>query len=124
MRDVIRRFKKMNSDWIDFPNKAAIQLNDTHPAIAAIEFLRILIDEEKLVWADAWKITQDTFAYTNHTLLPEALEKWTVDLFTNLLPRHMELIYFINHIFMENVEKKYPGDYERKKSMSIIEEGD
>lgn len=123
IRDVIRRFKKMNSDWKDFPNKAAIQLNDTHPAIAAIEFLRILIDEEKLAWTDAWKIMHDTFSYTNHTVLPEALEKWKVDLITHLLPRHMEIIYLINHLFMESVSKKYPGDYDRMKQLSLIEEG-
>ena len=124
IRDVIRRFKKMNSDWKDFPNKAAIQLNDTHPAIAAVEFLRVLIDEEKLKWDNAWKIMHDTFSYTNHTVLPEALEKWSVGLFTHLLPRHMELIYLINHIFMENVAKKYPGDFDRMSKLSIIEEGD
>lgn len=124
IRDVIRRFKKMNSDWNDFPNKAAIQLNDTHPAIAAIEFLRILIDEEKLSWAQAWKIMHDTFSYTNHTVLPEALETWSVGLIGHLLPRHLELIYLINHIFMEQVAKKYPGDYDRMRDMSLIQEGD
>jgi glycogen phosphorylase len=124
IRDIIRRFKKINKDWKDFPNKAAIQLNDTHPAIAAIEFLRILIDEEKLPWEQSWKIMHDAFSYTNHTVLPEALESWSVGLLGHLLPRHLELIYMINHIFMEEVAKKYPGDYERMKLMSLIQEGD
>lgn len=123
IRDVIRRFKKMNSDWKDFPNKAALQLNDTHPAIAIVEFLRVLIDEEKLPWSEAWKIMHDTFSYTNHTVLPEALEKWSVGLITHLLPRHMEIIYLINHIFMENVAAKYPGDFDRMSQLSLIEEG-
>jgi len=124
IRDVIRRFKKSNKDWKDFPNKAALQLNDTHPAIAAIEFLRILIDEERLSWDQAWKIMHDSFSYTNHTVLPEALETWSVGLLGHLLPRHLELIYVINHIFMEKVAEKYPGDYERMSAMSVIEEGD
>lgn len=124
IRDVIRRFKKANKDWKDFPNKAAIQLNDTHPAIAAIEFLRILVDEEKLTWNESWKIMHDTFSYTNHTVLPEALETWSVGLLGHLLPRHLELIYLINHLFMEDIAKKYPGDFERMRDMSIIQEGD
>jgi len=124
IRDVIRRFKKINSDWRDFPKKAALQLNDTHPAIAAVEFLRILIDEEKLAWGEAWKIMHSSFSYTNHTVLPEALETWSVDLFGNLLPRHLELIYLINHIFMEEISQKHPGDFEMMSEMSIIEEGD
>ncbi|CAI2380450.1 unnamed protein product [Moneuplotes crassus] len=124
VRDVIRRFKKNNSDWKDFPNKAALQLNDTHPAIAAVEFLRILIDEEKLDWGEAWKILHSSFSYTNHTVLPEALETWSVGLINHLLPRHMELIYLINHFFMDEVAKKYPGDYQRMQEMSLIAEGD
>jgi len=124
VRDVIRRFKKNNSDWKDFPKKAALQLNDTHPAIAAVEFLRILIDEEKLDWGEAWKILHSSFSYTNHTVLPEALETWSVGLISHLLPRHMELIFLINHYFMEDIAKKYPGDYQRMEEMSIIAEGD
>ena len=124
VRDVIRRFKKKNTNWDDFPTKASLQLNDTHPAIAAIEFLRILIDEEKLEWARSWKIMHDAFSYTNHTVLPEALEKWSVGLLGHLLPRHLELIYLINYIFMEQVAKKYPGDYEKMSDMSVVEEGD
>lgn len=124
IRDIIRRFKKTNKDWKDFPNKAAIQLNDTHPAIAAIEFLRILIDEERLPWGEAWKIMHDAFSYTNHTVLPEALETWSVGLLGHLLPRHLELIYLINHLFMEEIAKKFPGDFEKMRDMSLIQEGD
>ena len=124
IKDVIRRFKKTNDNWDDFPKKASIQMNDTHPAIAAIEFLRVMIDEEKLPWAQAWKITHGVFSYTNHTVLPEALETWSVGLLGHLLPRHLELIYFINHIFMEQVAKKYPGDFDRMRDMSLIQEGD
>jgi len=123
VRDVIRRFKKINAEWEDFPKKAALQLNDTHPAIAAIEFLRIMIDEEKLPYELAWKIMHEAFAYTNHTVLPEALEKWSVGLMTHLLPRHMELIYLINHLFMEQISKKFPGDFNKMSEMSLIEEG-
>lgn len=124
VRDVIRRFKKNNPDWNDFPKKAALQLNDTHPAIAAVEFLRILIDEEKLPWNEAWKIMHDSFSYTNHTVLPEALETWSVGLLGYLLPRHLELIYLINHLFMEDVAKKHPGDFAKMSELSIIQEGD
>jgi glycogen phosphorylase len=124
VRDVIRRFKKNNPDWNDFPKKAALQLNDTHPAIAAVEFLRILIDEEKLGWNEAWKIMHDSFSYTNHTVLPEALETWSVGLFGYLLPRHLELIYLINHIFMEDIARKHPGDFGKMSELSIIQEGD
>ena len=84
-----------------FSNKNRIQLNDTHPAIGTVELLRILIDEEKLSFEQAWKVVYETFSYTNHTVLPEALEKWSVDLITKLLPRHMELIYHVNHIYLE-----------------------
>ena len=99
-------------------------MNDTHPAIASIELIRILIDEEKLEWTQAWNITQKTFAYTNHTVLPEALEKWNVDLIGKLLPRHLELIYLVNYYFLQEVNKKYPNDGERASRMSCIEEGD
>lgn len=124
IRDVVRRFKKINSDWDDFPKKAAIQMNDTHPAIAAVEFLRIMIDEERLPWAQAWNIMHGAFSYTNHTVLPEALEKWSVGLLGHLLPRHLEIIYLINHLFMEQIAEKFPGDFEKMTAMSLIEEGD
>lgn len=93
-----------------FPEKNKIQLNDTHPAIGVIEMLRILIDEEKLTFEAAWEVVYRTFSYTNHTVLPEALEKWSVDLIGNLLPRHLELIYLVNHIYLQQLRKKYPGD--------------
>ena len=99
-------------------------MNDTHPSISAIEFLRILIDEEKLPWDKAWNIMYHTFAYTNHTVLPEALEKWSVGLMENLLPRHLDLIYLINHLFLEKVKQRFPGDDARVGRMSLIEESD
>ena len=123
VKDILRRFKRANKDWSLLPKKVAIQLNDTHPTIAIPELMRILIDEENLDWATAWGICQETFAYTNHTLLPEALEKWSVALFEKVLPRHLEIIYEINSQFLTNiVEKKWPGDDEKKQKLSIIEE--
>jgi starch phosphorylase len=126
MQDVIRRFlKKEGRQWEELPDKVAFQLNDTHPAISIPELLRILIDEHKLDWHLAWKLTTRVFAYTNHTVLPEALERWTVDLLGRLLPRHLEIIYFINHIFMEKVAEKYVHDsrkYDLMREMSLIEE--
>ena len=124
IRDIIRRYKKSHTTWTQFHEKNQIQLNDTHPAIASIELLRILIDEEKLPWDQAWSIMYKTFAYTNHTVLPEALEKWSVKLIGTLLPRHLDLIYLINFFFLEKVKQKYPGDNARVQRMSIIEEGD
>jgi starch phosphorylase len=124
IRDIIRRFKKQHTDWNEFPEKNQIQLNDTHPAIASIELLRILIDEEKLSWDQAWNVVYKTFAYTNHTVLPEALEKWGIALLGKMLPRHMDLIYLINHFFIEKIKKRYPGDDARIGRMSLIEEGD
>ena len=106
-----------------FAEKNQIQLNDTHPAISTVELLRILLDEEKLSFEQAWDVVYNTFSYTNHTVLPEALEKWSVDLITNLLPRHMELIYHINHIYIEKLKQRYPGDGEKISRMSLIEEG-
>ncbi|WP_022942921.1 glycogen/starch/alpha-glucan phosphorylase [Psychromonas hadalis] len=122
VKDIIRRFKRANEDWSLFPEKVAIQLNDTHPTIAIPELMRILVDEERLSWDAAWEICQKTFAYTNHTLLPEALEKWSVGLFEKVLPRHLEIIYEINHQFMKLVEEKWPGDNSKKEKLSIIEE--
>ncbi len=101
----------------------AVQLNDTHPAIAIPELMRMLLDLEGLSWEKAWAICVKTFAYTNHTLMPEALEKWTVDLLGTVLPRHLEIIYEINRRFLEEVGQKYPGDVNRLRNMSIIEEG-
>lgn len=122
--DIIRRFKMDNPDLRIFPDKVAIQLNDTHPSLAIVELMRILIDEENLDWDTAWDITVRTFAYTNHTVMPEALECWRVSLFEKLLPRHLQLIYEINMRFLRDVATKFPGDTERVKRMSIIEEGE
>ena len=123
LRDIIRRFQLRNSDWSTFPDKVAIQLNDTHPVIAIPELMRILLDEAGLGWEQSWWITQRTFAYTCHTLLPEALEKWPVDLFGRLLPRHLEIIYEINQRFLAQVRARFPNDDGRIARMSLIEEG-
>jgi starch phosphorylase len=122
LRDIIRRFHLRNESWDSFPDKVAIQLNDTHPVIAIPELMRILLDEEGLKWERAWSIAQRTFGYTCHTLLPEALERWPVDLFGHVLPRHLEIIYEINSHFLELVRAAYPGDAGRVARMSIIEE--
>jgi starch phosphorylase len=123
LRDLIRRhFRSPGNGWANFSDKVAVQLNDTHPAIAVVELMRILTDEEHLVWDDAWAIVSKTFAYTNHTLLPEALEKWGVGLFERVLPRHLQLIYDINTHLMVAVEAKWPGDNDKKRICSLIEE--
>jgi starch phosphorylase len=124
MSDILRRFHSENPDLNDLPKKVAIQLNDTHPTLAIVELMRLLIDEYEFDWQKAWDITTRIFAYTNHTLMPEALECWGVDLFDKLLPRHMQIIYEINAQFLRSVALRYPGDNERLKRMSIIEEGD
>ncbi|MCI0615383.1 glycogen/starch/alpha-glucan phosphorylase, partial [bacterium] len=123
LQDVIRRYKKTHPDFSQFPEKVAIQLNDTHPAIAIPELMRILIDLNGLSWDDAWRVTTATFGYTNHTILPEALEKWPVSMIETLLPRHMQIIYEINQRFLSDITKKYPGDSDRLRRMSLIEEG-
>ncbi len=123
IQDIIRRYKKGHDTFDLFPEKTAIQLNDTHPAIAIPELMRILIDGEGIEWERAWDITQRTFAYTNHTVLPEALEKWPVSLVEHLLPRHIQIIYEINRRFLESIRKSFPGDEARVARMSIIEEG-
>ncbi|MBN1403004.1 MAG: glycogen/starch/alpha-glucan phosphorylase [Opitutales bacterium] len=121
--DIIRRFEKNNSDFEKFPEKVAVQLNDTHPAIAVPELMRLLVDEKHLPWEKAWDITRKTLAYTNHTLLPEALEKWSVPLFEKVLPRHLQMIYDINRSFLtQEVELRWPGDDAKKRELSIIEE--
>lgn len=122
LQDIIRRYRKYNSDFKNFSNKVAIQLNDTHPAIAIPELMRLLVDEYELDWAEAWDITVKTFGYTNHTLMPEALEKWPIWMMERLLPRHMQIIYQINYEFLSNVSMKYLGDIDRLRRMSIIEE--
>ncbi|MGZ3379856.1 MAG: glycogen/starch/alpha-glucan phosphorylase [Isosphaeraceae bacterium] len=120
--DIIRRFRQRGNAWSALPTKVAIQLNDTHPAMAVAELMRILIDEARLGWDEAWKLTVDTLAYTNHTLLPEALEKWPVELFELFIPRHLEIIYEINARFLHDVRTRYPGDEDRGRRMSLIEE--
>ncbi len=124
LADIVRRFKHgYTLPWSEFPAKAAIQLNDTHPAVAIPELMRILVDEEHLPWEQAWDICQRTFSYTNHTLLPEALEMWSVALFERVLPRHLQIIYRINHQFLQNeVEPRWPGDLEKQRALSLIEE--
>jgi len=122
VQDIIRRFKSDNAEWAVFPDKVAIHLNDTHPSLAIPELMRILLDEEGLDWFTAWDITVRTFAYTNHTVLPEALEEWPVSLLQALLPRHMEIIYMINHFFLKEVSRRYPGDFERLCRMSLLGE--
>ncbi len=122
LRDIIRRFHIRNNDWGQFPDKVVIQLNDTHPVVAIPELMRILVDEYQLDWERAWDITSRTFAYTCHTLMPEALEKWPVSLFESLLPRHLEIIYEINLRFLKEVRMRYPDDPERVVRLSIIEE--
>ena len=122
LRDIIRRFRFRNSDWEAFPNKVVIQLNDTHPVLAIPELMRLLVDEHGVDWEQAWSITRRTFAYTCHTLLPEALETWPVPLFGRLLPRHLQIIYALNHFFLEDVRARYPGDEERVARMSLIGE--
>ena len=124
LQDIIKRFKKLHDgDWKKFPEKVAIQLNDTHPAISIAEMMRILLDIENMEWDEAWDIVTKTFAYTNHTLMPEALEKWPVSLFEKLLPRHLQIIYEINARFLRMVSMKWPGDNARLARMSLIEEG-
>lgn len=122
-QDILRRYKKKNKDFSKFTERVAVQLNDTHPSIAIPEFMRILLDDEGLGWEQAWDICTKTFAYTNHTLMPEALEKWTVDLIGHVLPRHLEIIYEINQRFLDMLALKYPGDTNKLRDMSIIEEG-
>ena len=123
LADLVRRFRRSNSDWSALPEKVAIQLNDTHPTLAIPELMRILLDEAHLEWDQAWNLTQQTFAYTNHTLLPEALEKWPVAWFETMLPRHLEIIYEINRRFLDSVRGRFPGDEGRVARMSLIEEG-
>jgi len=123
LRDLIRRhFRNKKNSWDNLSEKAAIQLNDTHPAVAVAELMRILVDEEGISWEKAWGITTRTFAYTNHTLLPEALEKWGVPLFERVLPRHLQIIFEINERLMTLCETKWPGDIEKKRICSLIEE--
>lgn len=124
LQDILRRYNKGHIHLDQFPDKVAIQLNDTHPALAIPELMRLLIDREELSWEKAWQLTTDTFSYTNHTLLPEALERWSVELIAKVLPRHLQIIYEINSRWLESVERQYPNDPGKKRALSIIEEGD
>jgi starch phosphorylase len=123
LADLVRRFRRGNADWNTLPEKVAIQLNDTHPTMAVPELMRILLDDAHLGWDQAWDLTQRTLAYTNHTLLPEALEKWPVRYFQQMLPRHLEIIFEINRRFLDDVRRRYPGDEARVGRVSLIEEG-
>lgn len=123
LQDIIRRYKRSNEGWDGFAGKVAMQLNDTHPAIAVAELMRILVDVERMGWDKAWEICGKVFAYTNHTLMPEALERWSVALFEKVLPRHLQIIYEINRRFLDEVEARWPGDGCKKAALSIIEEG-
>jgi glycogen phosphorylase len=123
LADLIRRFRRSNTDWTALPEKVAIQLNDTHPTMAVPELMRILLDDAHLGWDEAWDLTQRTLGYTNHTLLPEALEKWPLAWFEKLLPRHLEIIYEINRRLLDSVRTRFPGDEGRVQRVSVIEEG-
>ncbi|HUR38823.1 MAG TPA: glycogen/starch/alpha-glucan phosphorylase [Planctomycetota bacterium] len=123
LQDILRRYKRAHTTFDALPEKVAIQINDTHPAVAVAEMMRLLVDVEGVEWEKAWTLTQGVFGYTNHTLMPEALEKWSVELFGRVLPRHLEIVYDINFRFLQQVVAKYPGDVERMRKMSIIEEG-
>ena len=123
LADLVRRFRRSNADWGELPDRVAIQLNDTHPTMAVPELMRVLLDEAQLPWERAWELTRRTLAYTNHTLLPEALEKWPLEWFAILLPRHLEIILEINRRFLDDVRARFPGDEERARRVSLVEEG-
>jgi len=123
IRDIIRRFqKKHNHRWDEFSKRNVIQLNDTHPALAIVELMRFFVDEVEMPWEKAWELTTNTFAYTNHTIMPEALERWPVPLLSKVLPRHMQIIFEINQRFLQKVSYRFPGDQDRMRDMSLIEE--
>ena len=122
LQDMLNRFSKHHESFDELPNKVAVQLNDTHPSIAIPELMRVLVDQHGLEWEHAWDITRRTFAYTNHTLMPEALETWPVPLFERVLPRHLQIIYEINHRFLKDVMHRHPGDTELLQRVSIIDE--
>lgn len=122
LQDILYRYSKHHDNFDELPSKVAVQLNDTHPVLAIPELMRILVDTHRLEWEYAWQITCNTFGYTNHTLLPEALETWPVKIFENLLPRHLQIIYEVNHRFLKNVMYHHPGDTAILKRMSLIDE--
>jgi starch phosphorylase len=123
LADLVRRFRKANTDWSQLADKVAIQLNDTHPAMAVPELLRILLDEAHLEWDQAWSLTQQALAFTNHTLLPEALEKWPLEWFETMLPRHLEIILEVNRRLLNEVRHRFAGDEKRIQRVSLVEEG-
>lgn len=123
LADVVRRLRRSRTDWNALPDLAAVQLNDTHPALAVPELMRILLDEAKLGWETAWDLTRRTLAYTNHTLLPEALEKWPLEWFEQMLPRHLQIIYDVNQRLVDSVRTRFPGDDGRLQRASLVEEG-
>jgi starch phosphorylase len=123
LADVVRRFRRLNNAWDELREKSASQFNETHPSLAVPELMRILLDEAHLGWDQAWDLTRKTLAYTNHTLLPEALEKWPVELFEILIPRHLQIIYEINRRLLDEVRLRFPGDDGRVVRVSLFEEG-
>jgi glycogen phosphorylase len=123
LADLVRRFRRTNAEWSELPAKVAIQLNDTHPALAVPELMRILLDDARLGWDEAWDLTRRTLAYTNHTLLPEALEKWPLPWFEMLLPRHLEIVFEINRRLLDEVRRRFPGNGGRVERVSLVEEG-
>jgi glycogen phosphorylase len=122
VRDIVRRFEQHHHSFREFPARVAVHLNDTHPALTVAELMRLLVDEKDLSWEEAWAITQASVSFTNHTLAPEALEKWAIPLLEHVLPRHLQIIYEINRRFLEQIVVAYPGDTERLRRMSLIEE--
>ncbi|MCP4059328.1 MAG: glycogen/starch/alpha-glucan phosphorylase, partial [Pseudoalteromonas sp.] len=125
IQDIVSQWvEQYGEDFSDFAAHHVFQLNDTHPSIAVAELMRILVDDYELDWDNAWELTTSTMAYTNHTLLPEALEKWSVPLFAKLLPRILEIIYEINARFLAQVAQHWPGDASKQRALSLIEEGD
>jgi starch phosphorylase len=122
LQDIVRRFRVSHTDLAELPDRVAIQLNDTHPAIAIPELMRVLVDVHRMDWDRAWEITRRTFSYTNHTLMPEALETWPVGLFGQVLPRHLQIVYEINARFLEEVRHRHPGDVEQLRRLSIVDE--
>src|ERR1700704_4200278 len=124
LQDILATHLSEGRTIASMPDSIAIQLNDTHPAVAIPELIRLLIDEHGMTWSDSWQITTGVFSYTNHTLLPEALETWPVNMFERLLPRHLQIIYLINRDFLRFVEIRYPDDVDRRRRLSIIDDGD
>src|SRR6202142_3794609 len=123
LQDILLTHLSEGRSLASLPDSIAIQLNDTHPAVAIPELMRLLVDDHGLSWEESWEITNGVFSYTNHTLLPEALESWPVSMFERLLPRHLEIIYLVNRDFLRRVESSYPGDQQRLKTLSIIDDG-